>query len=297
MAQAIDNPILFACGAGRTNGVFTAEVKWKLQIWISSNPLDMLPTAAAAAHAANLPFEGNTYPGVPLASCRGVKCDLTEDNGVYVFTANYSDENATDEEKGTDDNPLLDLPVVKPVAGMTTRAITRDFDRNAILNTANDPILQSMDDNTIGFRISANVPAVPSWILDFRNTRNASAITVDGLTMDAGMARFILPSDWKSDRKNRNDIWYYVFTFELMIDERDQHNGYPLNAGFQELTFDDDFNYIPIAITRPDGSEPSEPVPLDEDGYVLKDPTPETVLYRETQKYGDADYSVLPGIS
>lgn len=298
MATADGDPVLKDAKWSRKDGVFTATVEWELKIVITANLLDMLPVAAANAHIGKLPLEGNRFPGYELATCRSIECKNTDTNGIYRFVAKYSDENASETEQQTNDNPLKDLPIVKPMAGMTTRAITKDRDGNAILNSANDPIKQSMDDNTIGFKVSANVASVPQWILTFRNTCNDAPITVGGLLIDTNMARFILPSDWLSERKNRNGIWYYVFQFELKIDERDRHYGTPLDAGFHQLVFDDNFNRVKEAIVRKDGSEPNEPVPLEAGtGEVLEDPTPDTVNFLNVKKYPEADYSVLPGVS
>ncbi len=297
MGDPLIAPVLFAATEGRTNGVFTSQLKYLIQVPLSATLTDMLPVQAAAYHGENLPVEGNVHPIVGLASCRGVTCEKTDDNGVYIYTADYSDEGSSDSEKQTDDNPLNDKPIIKPVAGMTSRAITRDRDGNAILNSAGDPIIQSMDDNTIGFKITANVASIPNWILNLRNTCNDAPLTVGGLAIATNAARFIIPDDWLSEQKNRNNIYYYEFTFELQLDEYDKHYGYPLNAGYRTFAFDEDFEKFPVAIVNKDGSEPSDPVPLDEEGEVLEDPQPDTVLYLEVKKYPEADYSVLPGVS
>ena len=264
----------------------------------------MLPTAVVAAFAADLPFEGNRYPGVPLATCRGVSCKGDrEKRGVYYYTAKYSDENADpeDEEPGTDDNPLNDRPIIKPNAGMQQRAIHRDRNDQLIQNTAGDPILQSMDDNIVGLRISVNVASLPLWILSYRNTSNDAPIVVGGLAIDTNMARFILPDDYISERKNRNDIGYHVFTFALDLDERDRHNGTPLNAGFRQRVLDPSkpSGFRSETIVNEDGSEPTEPVALDEFGarFPEGEVDPDSAIYLSVGRYPEADYSVLPGVN
>lgn len=296
-ATPIGTPVLDDCDAGRADGVFTATLTWTLKTQLSDSLEDMLSTNVAAAFADYLPFEGNVFPGVPLATCRGVRCKNTDTKGFYTYTASYSDANSDGEEKGTDDNPLNDRPIIKPTAGMTSRAITRDRDNYAILNAVGDPVLQSMEDNTIGLRISANVESLPQWVLSLRNTCNESQITVGGLTVPANGARFILPSDFLSDVKNRNDINYRVFTFELLFDERDLHYGRPLNAGFRKIAETRAGFAEPVNITNKDGSEISEPVPLDENGNVIEDPTPENAYFLTVKKYPEAQYNVLPGVN
>jgi hypothetical protein len=46
-----------------------------------------------------------------------------------------------------------------------------------------------------------------------------------------------------------------------------------------------------------DGSEPDDPVPLNADGTKIDTPTPDNVRYLEVKKYGEAVYSILPGVN
>jgi len=279
--------------AGRSDGVFTATLVWLLEVTIEADPVDMLPDTVGGifVEAGYLPLEGSIYhAGRPMVTCRDVGCDRVK-GGVYKFTANYSDENS-DEDGGTNENPLLDRPVIKPVAGMITRAIHRDRDGYGILNAAKDPVIQSMEDNTLGFRVSSNVASIPAWVFALRNTCNASTITIEGVPIASNAARFILPADWLSEQKIRNDIAFRVFSFEIQVDELDSHYGRPMDAGFRELK-----SGKREAITEDDGSEPSEPVPLNADGTKMDSPTPETVRYLTVKKYAEADYSSLPGVT
>ncbi|MEO1970553.1 MAG: hypothetical protein ABGX07_03320, partial [Pirellulaceae bacterium] len=189
-ATAISQTLASAVAA-RKKGVFTATVVWTLQSSISDNLIDMVPDRVAFLFLASLPLEGSPYPGVPLATCRGVSCTTTDEAGIYTFTAEYSDENSA-EQGATNENPLLDRPIIKPVASLESKLMTRDRDGLAILNTARDPLLQSVDDNTIGFQITANVASIPNWLGGLRNTCNDSGITIAGLTIAAEAARFIL---------------------------------------------------------------------------------------------------------
>lgn len=281
--------------AGRKDGVFTAQLTWSLHVSVAETEVEMLADVIASLFP-DLPVEGETYPGKTLVTCRGVKVERIE-GGYYKYVADYSDENSFEEDRGTNENPLLDRPRIRPVGGMQSRSITRDRDDEGILNSANDPILQSMDDNIVGFQITQNVAEIPSYAFSLRNTCNSAPITIGGIPVSTNAARYVLPNSWLSDPKKRNDITYYEFSFELLIDERDTHYGYPLDAGFRKTIFDDDFNLIQVAITLDDGSEPSEPVPLNGEGDVLEDPTPDNAVYRIVKKYPEADYSALPGVA
>ena len=300
MAATAISQTLASAVAARKKGVFTATVVWTLQSSISDNLIDMVPDRVAFLFMATLPLEGSPYPGVPLATCRGVSCTTTDESGIYTFTAEYSDENSA-ETGATNEDPLLDRPIIKPVANMQSKLMTRDRDGNAILNAAGDPMKQAKEDNSIGFQITANVASVPNWLGTLRNTCNDAGITVAGLPIAAEAARFILPSNWLSSLKNRNDVNYYEFNFELLLDETDSHYGYPLNAGFRALFLASDgdggFTYKPGVITEEDGSEVSDPVPLETNGERVVDPTPSNVNYREVKKYALASYANLPGIN
>jgi len=105
-------------------GIFTATMEWELQVTISETIRDMAPSNVAAQF--DLPFEGTNYAFYNLryqnASCRGASCEQIV-GGVYSYKTEWSDENAKQNEDGddsqaTDENPLNDLPIIKPVGGM-----------------------------------------------------------------------------------------------------------------------------------------------------------------------------------
>jgi len=285
--------------AARKGGIFTATLTYTLYVDITAGATfaEMLPDAIAGLFDPDLPIEGSAYPGRPLVSCRGVSCNQTS-GGVYSYKAEFSDENSKDDEKAVDENPLLDLPVIKPIAGIRERALTKNRDGEAILNTAGDPIAQSIEDNTVGLSVSVNVAVtsgIESLALSFRNAQNDSPIQVGRFLIGTEMARFVLPSDWLSEVQRRNDIEYLTFRYELLIDETDLHHGRPLNAGFRQKA--GLASPERQTILNSDASEPSEPVSLDANGLVLDDPAPDTVIYLDVEKYQLADFTGLPGIT
>ena len=285
----------------RKLGVFTAKMTWTLHVTISATAADMAPSQIAGLFA-ELPVEGSGYSTYnalwPLASCRSVDCQRVE-GGIYTYTAEFSDEFSKDNEKATDEDPLNDLPVIKPVGGMRERALEKDRNDEAILNGAGDPIAQSVEDNTIGLSVTVNVALtddVEALVLAMRNKVNVAPIQCGRWYIGTNMARVIFPSNFLSEIKRRNEIEYQEFSYELLIDERDRHFGTPLNAGFRKR----------VSLAHPelkerildaDGSQPSEPVPLDGNGLVIEDPTPSTVEYLEVGKYQEADFTLLPGIT
>jgi hypothetical protein len=292
-----------------SEGVQKVSFTWKFQTSISGTLTDNLPHVVKTLGSLNLATEGTPAPGLPLCTCRSTSLRRGEKNGIYVFTAQYSDKavdnSASSPAAAVQLNPLNDPPVVVPTAGMKQRAVYLDRLGNGLLNSAGDPIIESMDDNTISFQIKSNVPVnMPANVLNFLNTCNHSSIVVGGLTVTANAARFVLPSNFLSEPKTRNGHAYREFTFEIWIDERDKHYAVPLDAGFRErvevLDSEGD-SYIPPKfalqkIVMDDGSEPSEPIPLSE-GLRIAEPTPDSVDYLEFKLYPEANYTTLPGIS
>ena len=290
-------------------GVFSATMEWTLTCTISANVADMAPSQIAGLFAW-LPVEGTAYgdynPLWPYTSCRSVACDQIE-GGIYKYVTEWSDENAKrnengDDSKSTDENPLNDLPVIKPVGGMRERAITKDRNDEAILNKAGDPVIQSVEDNTINIAVTCNVAVdsgVESLVVSLRNRVNIAPIWVGRWYIDTNMARVIFESNFLSEVKRRNGTEYLEFSFLLSIDERDLHKGTPLNAGFRQrvaIPATSPVEYTQETILSKDGSEPGEPVPLTSLGAVLDDPQPDTVLYLEIEKYQEGDFTYLPGV-
>jgi hypothetical protein len=300
----------------KKKGVFTATIEWTLEVTISETLADMAPSIVAGQFS--LPVEGTAYaaynPLFPYATCRGVSCDQIE-GGVFLYKTEWSDENAKDSTEATNEDPLNDLPIIKPVGGMRERAITKNRDDEAILNKAGDPVIQSIEDNTINIAVTCNVAVdsgVEELVVSLRNRVNEAPIQVGRWFIDTNMARVIFESGFLSEVKRRNDNEYLEFSFLISVDERDLHKGTPLNAGFRQKvwttssgtpiapTSDPDPDggdvYTVETILAADGSEPSEPVPLDDFGREIVNPQPDDVLYLDTEKYQEGDFTLLPGV-
>ena len=298
-------------------GVFTATMEWTLKVTISSNVADMAPSVVSALFP-SLPIEGTLYdtynPSAPFVSCRGVSCDQVG-GGVFIYKTTWSNENAKDDGQATDEDPLNDLPIIKPVGGMRERAVAKDRADEAILNKAGDPVIQSIEDNSINIAVTANVAVdsgVEALVVSLRNRVNAAPIQVGRWFIDTNMARVIFESNFLSEVKRRNGQEYLEFAFLLSVDERDFHKGTPLNAGFRQKVWTTSSGapiaptsapnpgagdiYTTETILGDDGSEPSEPVPLDAFGRKLPEPQPDTVLYLDVEKYQEGDFTLLPGV-
>lgn len=281
------------------DGVFTASVKWKIHVKDATGLtwVDLLPDVVATpfVNAGELPKRGTQYLNTQ-ATCRETYADV-ESNFVYTFTADYSSKNSTEAERGTDEQPQNDRPLINWVASQESRAIYKDRNEQPILNTAGDPIIETRDENIIGVSVKSNVLQVPSWVLSYRNSiNNAPFSLINGLTVGTNVARFVLPSGFISEPKERNDTIYYEFTYELHFDEQDLHQGKPINVGKREKIDIGGGNYELRNITNEDGTECTDYVPLDEDGLKIALPTPSNTLIIDVDKYYEKDFSILPGV-
>lgn len=301
----------------RKKGIFTAVMEWTLKTTISATVADMAPSQIAGLFV-GLPVEGTAYGPYnatwPLVTCRGVSCDQIE-GGIYLYKTEWSDENAKDDTEATNEDPTQDLPIILPVGGIRERQITKDRDDEAILNKAGDPVLQSIEDNTINISVKVNVAVdsgVEELVVALRNRLNDAPIQCGRWFIDTNMARVIFDSNFISEVKRRNDNEYLEFSYFLQIDERDRHDGTPLNAGFRQKAWvtsggspvvppvdpvEGVDEYTVERIIENDGSEPNEPVPLDDFGRKLIEPQPDTVLYLAVKKYQEGDFTQLPGVT
>jgi hypothetical protein len=302
---------------GKEKGIFTATMEWDLEVTISETITDMAPSVVAGQFPF-LPIEGTAYgsfnPLYPYATCRGAVCEQVK-GAVYSYKTKWSDENSKDSTQATSEDPLEDLPIIKPVGGMRERAITKNRDDEAILNKAGDPVIQSIEDNTINIAVTCNVAVdsgVEELVVALRNRVNDAPIQVGRWYIDTNMARVIFESNFLSEVKRRNDEEYLEFSFLISVDERDFHRGTPLNAGFRQKkwTTSGGTPIAPSATPNPgggdiytvetilaaDGSEPSEPVPLDDFGREIVNPQPDDVLYLDVEKYQEGDFTLLPGV-
>lgn len=278
------------------DGVFNASLTWKLHEMDRTKAAVNLSADQVATPfilAGALPRRGTRYQAT-LATCRTVSVKR-DSNFVYSVTAKFSSKNSAEEEKATDENPLLDRPTITWTGSTESRAIHKNRLDKPILNTAGDPIIDTIEDNIIGVTVKSNVAGLPPWLLGYRNATNNAEFTIGGLLIPINVARFQLPGNFLSELKHRNDYPYYEFTYELKFDEQDKHHGNLLNAGFREKVTIDAVETL-RNITNTDGTEISEPAPLDEDGEKIELPTPDNSVFVEVKKYYEKDFSVLPGV-
>lgn len=288
-------------------GVYKSTYEWLLEVvHPPATLLDALPEVVASAFANQLPVEGVPHPFVPLAYCESTSCEQIK-GGAFKYIVNYTDENSDTENQqyGKQENPLNDLPEITPIAGIKSFPIYKDVDDEAILNAIGDPLIDEAERQVFGFNIKTNVVGLPDWVEGLIDSKSDGGIIIRNYFIPEGEARFILPSDYLSLPKRRNGYEYFEFKFEIRIDNRDQHDGVLLDAGFYELVPKLDEEGDPVVpevlervhIKDSEGGEENEPRPLDpETKRALVEPQPDTVSYVRTKRYRSAFYGDLPGV-
>lgn len=240
---------------------------------------DLLPT----------PFI-STHPDSPAQLCRTVTPEnLDEDPHYWNVTVEYSDEPL---REGVNDQPD---PLLRPVdiswgSVQYQKPIFQDINGNVICNTANDPFDPPpvIDDARWTITIQQNVPAVPTFILNMNNTINSGPVIIDSVSFPARTLK--VQSIGISPEQFENNILYRTFICQLHYREETWQYRL-LNAGFADLAFG-----VRGEILLDDGSKPSQPWPLDEQGLKIQDPSPETIVVLNFDVYHEADFSVLPGV-
>jgi hypothetical protein len=276
--------------ATNTKGVRTYSVTYKIHA-------DGGETASVVGNDSNLPSVGSVHAEDGLAYCESLAVKQVKGKYAWEATANYTTANSVDGETGLNEDPEQDRHVITWNGSTQNISIYQDRDDNGILNSAGDPLLDVMDTNLLGVTISSNVTGVPSWLLGYRNSINNAAINVGGLAIATGVARIVFPGGFISPAKTRGDYTYYTFSYELIFDEQESHEGKLLDQGYNERFTDINTTNGLRPMTTEEGTVVTEPAMLDGSGARLTNPTAATASYITVNKYFQKDFSVLPGVT
>jgi len=225
--------------------------------------------------------------------CRSIK--VTQDNGAprqWTIEAEYSSKPTKEDE--SEENPLNRPARIRWRTSSYQKAIWRDIDGKAVLNSAGDyfdpPV--EVDRAYWTVSVSKNVADVPVWILDYENGVNNAAITIGGVVIGQHEAKL---SDIEiSELKIEGDYQYFEFSYTL---ERRREKWIPFKVLDQGLRFKagSDRKHIMDQSTPP--RPVSSPRLLDGSGAVLSNPTPDNAVYRDFTVYYARNFSVLPGVT
>ena len=254
-------------------------------------------TSSDVGNNSNLPSIGSIHATDGLAYCTNLSVKCVSGYTGWEAVANWSTANSVDGSTGLSEDPEQDRHIITWNGSTQNISIYQDRDDNGILNSAGDPLLDVMDSNLLGVTISSNVTGVPSWLLGYRNSINNAAINVGGLAIATGVARIVFPGGFISPAKTRGDYTYYTFSYELIFDEQENHEGKLLDQGYNERFTDINTVNGLRPILNDEKTVVTEPALLDGSGARLANPTTATAQYITVNKYFQKDFSVLPGVT
>jgi hypothetical protein len=232
---------------------------------------------------------GSPYPNDYGAWCNKVSC-RNDDKArtVWLCTYEYSSERSIDE------NPLNDPPEIEWDTVVHEKGVSKDRDGKAILNSAGDyfstPI--KCDDSRWAVTVKRNLPWVPQWILDYRDSINGDSFVVDGVSVSKGQAKMssIKIGNWQK----RNNTAFRVVSLTLHIVDGDGWDAQIQDMGLKAY-FDSDNGTIKIDCFDKVGNHSRTPQPLDGSGYQIPEPiTPDKVQFITAKIYKQMPFSSLP---
>lgn len=242
----------------------------------------------------SLPIIFQSHPSNIFATCRSLTIDHYQ-GFVWKAKADYSTEPLTQSERERAEDPV---PVNRRVkvswsAANYDKVIVKDKDDNAVINSAGDyydpPPSVPWDRLTFHFR--KNYASPSPWISSYCNSVNVSPISILGIAIPAGMARFTQPSG--SEEREENGQIFHETTWNIEVDNKTWQLEV-LDEGLRYLDPDDATKRINAV--DDDGNEVSSPILLNGSGAKLDNPTISNAVYNEHKVYSELDYTFLPGV-
>lgn len=208
---------------------------------------------------------------------------------VWIVTCSYSSERET----ATD--PTTEPAIITWGGEQFQKPAVFDRNGDAIVNSAGDFFEDppQMDDSRITAQIQKNVEAVPSWLLDYRDSVNSGIFMLDGIAIGIGVAKLQPPTIGQEQVRNG-----YVFR-QLTLNMHFRDEGWavrPLDQGYHEIgdLITPGDGEARVKMLNADGTEPSRPILLDGNGARLENPNPTNAVFLEFDVYKERDFSVLP---
>lgn len=171
-------------------------------------------TSFEAVRAIGIPRLGSRHNSDFRAYCNNVKADAdSKSKFVWYVTASYTTEAEREE------NPLADPPIIEWDTDTRMEPFYFDNSGDAILNSAGDYFEDTVKDEISFWSVSVtvNLANVPSWINLYRDAVNSDNIFIDGVPINAGMAKIkkIKIGKWQQ----RNDIWFREVSMGIKIQD------------------------------------------------------------------------------
>jgi hypothetical protein len=233
------------------------------------------------------------HPLFPRHYAKDIRIDQREDDWLHwdVFVMWTTEPLPANQDQEL--NPLNRPAKISLSPELLTRFTNQDKDGNAMLNTAGDPFEgYEVDDIRYLIRFRKNVQSIPNDVLNMQNKVNSSNFIIGGITVPTrqGKLQGITGSETKEETDGAgNVIEYLELTGEIAFLNK-KWDALRQNAGFNYKDGDDRKK-----ITLKDGTEPSNPVLLDEYGAVIENPAVDgsDAIYITYRVYEETNYSTL----
>jgi hypothetical protein len=207
----------------------------------------------------------DTLPGFPMLICvdRDARPNGDADHPKFWLATFRYETFRGDDATQQPENPIDRDPKVSWGGDQfETPAIQDIVTGNAILNTAGDPFdpPKMIDDSRLVVTVDYALASVPTWILDYRNSVNAAAFTIEGIAVGIKEAKLsdVTVSAWEWDKTYR----HRKVRLTLHLNDKDWRSR-PLNEGLHEIK---DGKKQRVLIN---GHEAAQPVPLDINGLEI----------------------------
>ena len=255
--------------------------------------------------------------GTMLAEDARVVHDSRDRLNKFVF---FDYANRTDTSTEDQANPLNRRTKIRWSSAQRQKHNLKQEDRDGkpIATKAGEPFegVPPLDDTRWVIEIEENVSAVPTWVLNFPNTVNSSAVTIQGVVFPPETLK--LQNLRISDQLHENNTDYFKVVFQLHY-RREKWDLVVLHQGLMERVKKLDANGVPVVpdefvIRRVkasgDGlaaaaswdnplSKPvPKPWPLDIGGAAIIDPQSQQadINFLTFSIYETRDFSLLPGV-
>ncbi len=255
------------------------ETHTRVFLLLGTSKTDRTYTAGSNA---NLPRIGSRHPSNSNARC--IKLSVRHAKGLWFkVVAEYSTAFQIEE------NPLLQPAEIEWDGENWEETLYQDTSGDAILNSAGDPFTDVFRERTRRVvKIVKNIGSVPLWIITAEDAVNSSAFVVDGFSVGTGLARLAAPrlGPWQT----RNNVRFRQMTMIMKL-SKDGWTSKPLDAGYR---YRNGSSQLVKATNPGDGTDVSQPVPLNGSGGLLTNPTPATAVFGSYTVYPSYNFNLLP---
>jgi hypothetical protein len=258
---------------------------------VTDDPNESAVTIRAAVPAPYTPFPNDNAAVVKKRSAR--RAD--DSRLIWEVTVEYSFDSKEPEEP--EESPLNRPAKIRWTSTLVNRAVVRDIDGDAVVNSAGDYFDPPPEAEYPRWTatIQFNAATVPVGILSYAGARNNAAIVVDGVSVSEERARITSLDIGEVTQENDVSFRSITLAVECRDDGDDSFDIEPLDQGFR---FKDGTTLKDILIEDEEGKKnrPSAPVLLDGAGAVLANPSTSTAVFLSFVVCRSLDLTVFPGI-